>query len=73
MYTWKDATMRELTDLVKSAQPAARRTGARLEFAMVYPDKRGRNVMRQVFILSEPNLTNSITKSDSSAVTAFAT
>lgn len=40
--------MRELTDLVKTAQPAARRTGARLEFALVYPDKRGRNVMRQV-------------------------
>lgn len=48
MYTWEDATLRELTDLIKSAQPAAKRGNARLEFALVYPDKKGRNVMRQV-------------------------
>ncbi|CAL8464441.1 g3976 [Coccomyxa elongata] len=48
MYTWPDATLRELTDLVKEVQPAARRSTARLEFALVYPDKRGRNVMRVV-------------------------
>lgn len=48
MYTWEDATLRELTDLIKSAQPAAKRQNARLEFALVYPDKKGRNVMRQV-------------------------
>lgn len=29
-------------------QPAAKRINARLEFAFVYPDKRGRNVMRMV-------------------------
>lgn len=49
MYTWEDATLRELTDLIKSAQPAAKRNNARLEFALVYPDKKGRNVMRQVW------------------------
>ena len=48
IYTWPDATLRELTGLIKSAQPAARRSNARLEFALVYPDKKGRNVMRQV-------------------------
>lgn len=48
MYTWPDASLRELTDLVKEVQPAARRSTARLEFALVYPDKRGRNVMRVV-------------------------
>lgn len=48
IYTWHDATLRELTDLIKSAQPAARRATARLEFALVYPDRKGRNVMRQV-------------------------
>ena len=48
MYTWPDASLRELTDLVKAVQPAARRSTARLEFALVYPDKRGRNVMRVV-------------------------
>lgn len=39
---------RELSDLVKEVQPAARRPQARLSFAFVYPDRRGRNVMRQV-------------------------
>ena len=39
---------RELCDLVKEVQPAARRPQARLSFAFVYPDRRGRNVMRQV-------------------------
>lgn len=29
-------------------QPAAKRINARLEFSFVYPDKRGRNVMRPV-------------------------
>lgn len=29
-------------------QPAAKRINARLEFSFVYPDKRGRNVMRLV-------------------------
>jgi hypothetical protein len=51
MYTWMDASLRELTDLVKEVQPAARRQGARLEFALVYPDRKGRNVMRQVGIV----------------------
>lgn len=48
VYTWPDATLRELTDLVKEVQPAARRSTARLDFALVYPDKKGRNVMRVV-------------------------
>ncbi len=48
IYTWPDATLRELTDLVKEVQPAARRTTARLEFALIYPDKKGRNVLRVI-------------------------
>ncbi|KDP28714.1 hypothetical protein JCGZ_14485 [Jatropha curcas] len=48
IYTWKDATLRELTDLVKEVAPAARRRDARLSFAFVYPDKHGRFVVRQV-------------------------
>ncbi|GLT78303.1 hypothetical protein SLA2020_498430 [Shorea laevis] len=48
IYTWKDATLRELTDLVKEVAPEARRRNAKLSFAFVYPDKRGRFVMRQV-------------------------
>ncbi|GMN32425.1 hypothetical protein TIFTF001_003661 [Ficus carica] len=47
IYTWKDATLRELTDLVKEVVPAARRRNAKLSFAFVYPDKRGRFVLKQ--------------------------
>lgn len=76
IYTWSDATLREITELVKEVvcmsllshhghlwhmmaacfpnavcmqvNPAAKRMNARLEFSFVYPDKRGRNVMRVV-------------------------
>ncbi|CAH8266072.1 unnamed protein product [Arabidopsis lyrata] len=48
IYTWKDATLRELTDLVKEVSVAARRRNARLSFAFVYPDKQGRFTMREV-------------------------
>ena len=49
IYTWADASLRELTTLVQEVQPAARRPSARIEFAFVYPDRKGRNVMRQVY------------------------
>ncbi len=48
VYTWLDATLRELGELVKEVQPRARTPSARLSFAFVYPDRRGLNVMRQV-------------------------
>eukprot|EP00850_Spirogloea_muscicola_P024100 SM000441S16124 [mRNA] locus=s441:21619:22789:- [translate_table: standard] len=48
IYTWKDASLRELTELVKEVASVARRREARLSFAFVYPDRRGRNVMRNV-------------------------
>lgn len=47
IYTWKDATLRELTDLVKEIAPEARRRNAKLSFAFVYPDKGGRFVLKQ--------------------------
>ncbi|XP_078176612.1 SIN3 associated polypeptide P18 isoform X2 [Carex rostrata] len=48
IYTWKDATLRELTDLVKEVAPAARKRDAKLSFAFVYPDKNGRFIVRPV-------------------------
>lgn len=33
---------------MKEVQPAARRPMARISFAFIYPDRRGKNVMRQV-------------------------
>lgn len=56
IYTWMDATLRELTDLVKEVAPEARRRDAILSFAFVYPDKRGRFVVREVGkTFSQPN------------------
>jgi histone deacetylase complex subunit SAP18 len=52
VYTWMDATLRELTELIQEVQPAARRAQARLEFALVYPDRRGRNVLREARALA---------------------
>ncbi|KAG9453585.1 hypothetical protein H6P81_006489 [Aristolochia fimbriata] len=48
IYTWKDATLRELTDQVKEVAPATRRRDAKLSFAFVYPDKNGHFVVHQV-------------------------
>jgi len=48
IYTWRDATLRELTDLIKEVNPAARKRDARLSFSFVFPDKYGKNVMHEV-------------------------
>ncbi|CAG7881160.1 unnamed protein product, partial [Brassica rapa] len=56
IYTWKDANLRELTDLVKEVSVAARRRDAILSFGFVYPDKNGRFIVRQVGqTMSYPN------------------
>lgn len=51
IYTWMDANLRELSDLIKEVHPQARGRATRLSFAFIYPDRRGRNVMRQVGIV----------------------
>lgn len=38
VYTWRDATLRELAEEVKAAVEAARDSRARLDFALVYPN-----------------------------------
>lgn len=40
IYTWMDATLRELTSLVKEVNPETRRKGTYFDFAVVYPDLR---------------------------------
>lgn len=40
IYTWLDATLKELTSLVKEVNPEARRKGTFFDFAIVYPDPR---------------------------------
>ena len=48
IHTWMDADLRELADLVKQTQSSARGKDATMEFSLVYPDKRGINVMKPV-------------------------
>lgn len=38
IYTWMDATLKELTSLVKEVYPEARKKGTHFSFAIVYPD-----------------------------------
>ncbi|KAF7268247.1 hypothetical protein GWI33_018609 [Rhynchophorus ferrugineus] len=47
IYTWKDATLHELTQLVKEVNPEARRKGTKFSFALVYPDLRT-PIMREI-------------------------
>ncbi|KAJ3584613.1 hypothetical protein NHX12_015108 [Muraenolepis orangiensis] len=38
IYTWMDATLKELTSLVKEVYPEARKKGTHFSFAVVFPD-----------------------------------
>ncbi|CAH8568525.1 unnamed protein product [Heterobilharzia americana] len=40
VYTWLDATLRELASLVKQVNPESRRRGTLFDFALVFPDHR---------------------------------
>nr|CAH0107843.1 unnamed protein product [Daphnia galeata]SVE76748.1 EOG090X0HU3 [Daphnia longispina] len=39
IYTWMDATLQEITGLVREVNYEARRRGTRFSFALVYPDR----------------------------------
>nr|CAG4638154.1 EOG090X0HU3 [Chydorus sphaericus] len=47
IYTWTDATLLELTSLVKEVNFEARRRGTRFSFAQVFPDMRNNNYNRR--------------------------
>jgi hypothetical protein len=52
IYTWKDATLRELTGLIQSVIPEARASGAQCSFSLVYPGQTGHYTMRHVGVVS---------------------
>lgn len=41
IYTWQDATLKELTALVRDVNPDTRRKGTYFDFALVHPDQFG--------------------------------
>jgi|EP00953_Heterococcus_sp_UTEX-ZZ885_P023545 histone deacetylase complex subunit SAP18 len=51
IYTWQDASLREIATLVQGVNDLARRRNARLEFSIVYPDRTGKMVMREVGVV----------------------
>lgn len=48
IYTWPDATLREIGDLLKSTVAIARQRNVTLSFELVYPDRNGIHVVRHV-------------------------
>ena len=50
IYTWPDATLREICDLLKSTVALARQRHVNLSFDLVYPDRNGVHVIRHVSI-----------------------
>ena len=48
IYTWRNATFREITDLLKQVMPETRNQNTKLSFALVYPEKFGTMKMRGV-------------------------
>ena len=50
IYTWKDANILEITELLKEAIPATCQKNITISYAFVYPDRTGNNVVKPVSI-----------------------
>jgi histone deacetylase complex subunit SAP18 len=48
IYTWPDATLRELAELIQLVNADARRPNSEISFAFVYPDRTGTNTIKHV-------------------------
>lgn len=48
IYTWPDASLRELAELIQLVNADARRPQTDLSFGFVYPDRTGTNVIKHV-------------------------
>lgn len=49
IYTWQDATLHELTSLVRDVNPDTRKKGTYFDFAVVYPSFRNNHMqMREI-------------------------
>ena len=56
VYTWRDATLRELSEEIKERFPFARDRNACLEFSLVYPNAqvRARSNIFCLFVITRP-------------------
>lgn len=48
IYTWQDATLRELTSLVREVNPDTRRKGTYFDFALIFMERNGGYHMREI-------------------------
>ena len=48
IYSWPDATLRELADLLRAVPPANAHPSAPLSFALIFPDRHGRPAARPI-------------------------
>ena len=51
VHTWMDATLREVSDMIKQVNPLARDRNSQLSLAAVYPDRRGVMVLKEFGII----------------------
>ena len=64
IYTWKDATLKELMTLIKEVNPDARKKGTTFDFATVFPNPR-----QAGFLLKELGVTTAGRKSPADNIT----
>ena len=50
LYTWKDATLKEISNAIKAHKHLARQQHSKLSFSLVYPNKTGANRLRPVAV-----------------------
>mmetsp|Transcript_10510 Transcript_10510/g.10571 ORF Transcript_10510/g.10571 Transcript_10510/m.10571 type:complete len:130 (+) Transcript_10510:132-521(+) len=48
LYTWPDASLREIATLMKDVIPEASQSNAFISFSIVYPDRNGINAMKPI-------------------------
>ena len=48
IYTWKDANLMEITELLREAIPATCQKNITISYSFVYPDRNGNNVVKLV-------------------------
>lgn len=70
VYCWSDTSLREIAALVLEKHEPARRRGARLSFALVYPDRTGRFTSKHAGMVSLGKDGHALSSAASSACAA---
>jgi histone deacetylase complex subunit SAP18 len=52
IYTWKDATLKELVELLQQELTVTREEDVSIHFSLVYADRSGDNIVKQVGVFT---------------------